>query len=161
MINKILLLFDFAIVALKPRADVITPTKRYYSSEVLDKAVETYKATVKKGRAVGELHPLHVGDNSRSTFEISLINVSHMIVRMWKWRGQYIALIRLVPKILGGAALKEMLTKYPDKVSFTLRGMASSHDNETLDGKYEVIHDDLRIIAWDASPYQPLGGEDE
>jgi len=153
MINKLLKHFDYIIVDLEPVPNVITPTNRYYSDTVLDKAIKEYiKEKVKKGRALGELHPLPNEDNPYAALEISLNNVSHIIIKIWKWKGRYKALIKLVTKHIKGMTLKMILEDYPNKVKFNLRGVGSVHTNETLAGHYSVVNDDLHIISWNASP---------
>lgn len=154
MINKLLIyLFDRCIVTLEPKPNVITDTNRYYSSEVLDKAIKAYiKKFVSKKKAFGELHPIPNMDNPYASMAVSINNISHMFTKIWKWKGEYKALIRLVPPMNSGKILKAALLHKPNNIAFKLRAAGTVHRNETLGGNYDVINDNLRIISWDASP---------
>jgi len=154
MINKLLLkYFNRYIVTLRPMPDVITDTNRYYSSKVLDKAVDEYvKKRVNLKKAVCECSMLPSNDNTYACLEINLRNVSHMILKIWKWKSEYKALIKVLTKTGAGSILKIALLDDEFTTQFNLRGAASTSVNETLDGSV-VVNDDLCIISWDASPH--------
>jgi len=72
MINKLLLkYFNRYIVTLRPMPDVITDTNRYYSSKVLDKAVDEYvKKRVNLKKAVCECSIVFFYINYRKLYYI-------------------------------------------------------------------------------------------
>tara|TARA_R100000541_G_scaffold20252_1_gene30100 strand:+ start:793 stop:1395 length:603 start_codon:yes stop_codon:yes gene_type:complete len=125
-------------------AEVKNGNGRYYSKDLWEREMETYKALIDENRAMGELD--HPEDSV-----VNLRNVSHNITDYW-WDGNNVmGKIEILPTPSGN--ILKALIESGITVGVSSRGMGSLKPM----GEVQEVQDDFQLLCWDfvSTPSNP------
>jgi len=117
-------------------AEIRNGNGRIYPKRVLEREIENYQQTIKRGSAVGSIdHP----DSSI----VGLRDASHMFLRMW-WNGNEVYGTCKVLTTPDGKILEALVN---DGVKLGISSRALGSVSETREGT--IVEDDLQLLAFD------------
>ena len=125
-------------------AEVKNGNGRYYSKDLWEREMESYKTLINENRAMGELD--HPEDSV-----VNLKNVSHNITDYW-WDGDNImGKIEVLPTPSGN--ILKALIESGITVGVSSRGMGSLKPM----GEVQEVQDDFQLLCWDfvSTPSNP------
>tara|TARA_R110000787_G_scaffold923_3_gene3394 strand:+ start:4381 stop:4983 length:603 start_codon:yes stop_codon:yes gene_type:complete len=125
-------------------AEVKNGNGRYYSKELWEREMESYKNLIDENRAMGELD--HPEDSV-----VNLKNVSHNITDYW-WDGDNVmGKIEILPTPSGN--ILKALIESGITVGVSSRGMGSLKPV----GEVQEVQDDFQLLCWDfvSTPSNP------
>lgn len=118
------------------KADALNRNGRVYPYAILKREVDKYNELVKEGSAMGECdHP--------SSPIVSLVNVSHVVTKMW-WEDTTLFGEIKIADTKAGDIIKGLL-KTGIKLGISSRGVGSVKNQ----GGKDVVQEDFELIAFD------------
>lgn len=118
------------------KADALNRNGRVYPYAILKREVDKYNELVKEGSAMGEVdHP--------SSPIVSLVNVSHIVTKMW-WEDTTLFGEIKIADTKAGEIVKGLL-KSGIKLGISSRGVGSVKNQ----GGRDIVQEDFELIAFD------------
>lgn len=118
------------------KADALNRNGRVYPYAILKREVDKYNELVKEGSAMGEVdHP--------SSPIVSLVNVSHIVTKMW-WEDTTLFGEIKIADTKAGEIVKGLL-KSGIKLGISSRGVGSVKSQ----GGRDIVQEDFELIAFD------------
>lgn len=118
------------------KADALNRNGRVYPYAILKREVDKYNELVKEGSAMGEVdHP--------SSPIVSLVNVSHIVTKMW-WEDTTLFGEIKIADTKAGEIVKGLL-KSGIKLGISSRGVGSVKNQ----GGKDIVQEDFELIAFD------------